>query len=278
MLTRFEAQRTQAAWRDFAIGLALFVVALGVQSMLPMLRWGPDVSITVQALFVAMVVFAHATLYRMGRFTEVTGSVSSFGRVGALRSSVAGVAVLVLMFGVWTIAQRPLPWGPEFFYRVSTGDLFAFSFYVVVTAPIIEEVCFRGWMQRGLGHRFNPAIAILTPAILFAVLHAPLYSRPGYLLIPLALGLALGLVAERSRSLWPPVSLHALWNIVMLAIAIRNSGTPLTVRAPQSVFDVIVALAAIGLSSLVVLRVLARVEHRADRAGPTPVLDTQAAA
>lgn len=280
MQTNFTTDRTQAAWRDFAIGLALFFVALRVVQSVPRLSLPPAVLIATEALLVAVVVFAHATLYRMGRFTEVTGTVLSFGRISALRLSVVGVAVLVLMFSVWRITRGPLPWGPATFDRrfMSAGNFLTLSFYVVVTAPIIEELCFRGWMQRGLGHRFNPAIAIFTPALLFTVLHASMYSHPAYLLIPFALGLVLGLVAERSRALWPSIMLHALWNITMLAIAARNAQSPLSWRAPQNPLDALVAVAGIGLGSVVALHVLTPADDRADRAGPKPVLDTQGAA
>ena len=285
METTFQADRTQAAWRDFAIGLFLFLVALRVfQSRLVL---APPGSIATQALMVAVIVSAHAALYRFGRFTEVTGTVASLGRVGVLRASVAGVAVLALMFGVWRIAQtiggpieRPLPWGPALFDRsvVPARQLLAISFYVVVTGPIVEELCFRGWMQRGLGLRFTPAVSIVTPAILFAALHASVYSHPAYLLIPLGLGLTLGLVAERSRSLWPAVILHALWNVTMVAVAARAAEQPLSWRAPRDPLGVALVLAEIALSGLVLLRALWPPDQSADRADSKPVLDAQKAA
>ena len=277
--------RTLAAWRDFAIGLALFFVALRVVRSVQGVT--PAALMAIQVLLAAVTVFVHVTLYRLGRFTEVTATVSSFGRVGAARLTVVGVAVVVLMFSVWRLAQilggaieRPLPWGPEILDRsvFPVGNFLAITLYFVVTAPIIEELCFRGWMQRGLGHRFNPAITLVTPALLFAALHAPLYSHPAYLVIPLALGLTLGLVAERSRSLWPPVVLHSLWNFTMLAVAIRYAERPPTWRAPEDALDIVSVLVVIGLSSVVLPLLLPRADHRTDTAGATTVLDTQAAA
>jgi membrane protease YdiL (CAAX protease family) len=295
--TNLKVDGTQAAWRDFAIGLVLFLGALTVVQSTPRLldalgvfRWMPQLlpvaMMGVQALLVAVTVFGHAALYRRGRFREVTGTVTSFGRLGALRSGVVGVAALVLMFGVWRIAERiggpilrPLVWATGILDRgaVSFGFFLAMSFYVVVTTPILEELCFRGWMQRGLGRRFSPGVTIVTPAVLFTALHAASYSDPGYLLIPLALGLILGLVAERSRSVWPSVVLHSAWNSTMLVLAARNAARSLS-GPPPNALPLMAAFAAIGLSSFVLLRALSRTDLGADRAGSHTALDTQAAA
>jgi membrane protease YdiL (CAAX protease family) len=87
-----------------------------------------------------------------------------------------------------------------------------------------------------------------------------------------------GLVAERSRSIWPSVILHALWNITMLAITARSVQRPPSGQAAQDALDVTLVLAAIALSSVVVLRVLPRLDHFPDRGGPRPMLDAQEAA
>ena len=277
--------RTQAAWRDFAIGLALFLVTLRVLQSPP--RFGMAALTALQALLVAVALVGHAALHRLNRFTEVTGTLSSFGRAGVLRLSVIGVAMLVLMFSVSGIAQtiggpieRPLPWDPRIFDRgvLPAGNVLAISFYAVVTAPIIEELCFRGWMQRGLGLRFNPAVALLIPALLWAALHASMYSHPAYLLIPLVLGLALGLVADRSGSLWPPIVLHALWNLTMFALATRDTERSLFWRPPQHPLEIAAVVVQIVLSCLILLRVLPRAERSPDQAGVEAALDTEAAA
>jgi membrane protease YdiL (CAAX protease family) len=282
---RSDLLRTQAAWRDFAIGLALFLVALRVLQSLP--RFGMDALTALQALLVAVTLVGHAALYRLKRFTEVTGALSSFGRAGVSRLSVVGVAMLILVFSVSGIAQtiggpieRPLPWDPRIFDRgvLPAGNLLAISFYAVVTAPIIEELCFRGWMQRGLGLRFNPAVALFIPALLWAALHAPMYSHPAYLSIPLVLGFALGLVAERSRSLWPPIVLHALWNLTMFALATRGAERRLFWGPPQNTLEIAAVGVQVVLSGMILLRGLPPAERSPDHAGLEAALDTEAAA
>ena len=112
---------------------------------------------------------------------------------------------------------------------------------------------------------------------LFAALHASVYSHPAYLLIPLALGLTFGLVAERSGALWPAMVLHALWNLTMLAVAARSAARPGTPPPPASPLVVLALLGGIGLGWTVVLRVLPRVHAGAEEPGSAAMPDTQAA-
>ena len=63
----------------------------------------------------------------------------------------------------------------------------------------------------------------------------------------------------------------------MLVIATRTSASPLPWSAPPRALGTVVALAAIGAGSLVVLRVLPRANDF-DRSGPDSVLDARVAA
>jgi hypothetical protein len=89
--------------------------------------------------------------------------------------------------------------------------------------------------------------------------------------------LTLGLVVERSGSLWPSVVLHALWNIMLLVIAFPNAQISLSWGPPQNALEGILVLAGIGLSCVVMLRLMPRQEPRADRVDPEPVLEQEAA-
>jgi membrane protease YdiL (CAAX protease family) len=283
MPTGFDARRTQEAWRDFGIGLLLFFVAQRALRSLPVRL--PLALVAGEALLVAVAVAAHIALHRFGRFREVTAGVSSLGRIAVPRLGLAGVGALIAMSGVWKTAEmfggvidRPLPWELLDREMVSgVGYFIAYAFYVVVTAPVIEELCFRGWMQGGLARRFQPTVAIFTPALLFAVLHASVYSAPAYLLIPLALGLVLGLVARRSRSLWPSILLHGLWNALMLILTARNAERALTPPGPESPQEIVFVLAAIGAGTIVFLRALQAAAKRPDRVAERPALDPQEA-
>ena len=85
----------------------------------------------------------------------------------------------------------------------------------VVVTPLSEELLFRGFLQPALQRWLGPSLGILGSAAFFAAAHRDLYVLPNMLV----LGLALGYVYSRSRSLAAPVALHMAYNgMVMLTL------------------------------------------------------------
>jgi len=91
-----------------------------------------------------------------------------------------------------------------------------------------EEGIFRGWMQTQLEARGPTWLSILLPALLFGLRHLPLDLYEGHaglagwaarLLELYGLGLILGLVRWRARSIAPTVVLHGvLWWLVIFQV------------------------------------------------------------
>src|SRR5207253_4432648 len=166
---------------------------------------------------------------------------------------------LSIMWAVWVLGQRivgriDMPMGPfapgYFGPRAQPGYFNALCFYTVFTAPVVEELAFRGWMQSGLRDRFGTAIAIVTPAALFAVLHASTYSHPVYLLIPFSLACLLGIVRDRVRSIWPGAVLHSFWNLCMIAAAIGVFSQATPSSSNLAVLLMATVAAVLGVSML----------------------------
>jgi len=87
---------------------------------------------------------------------------------------------------------------------------------VAVLGPLLEEALLRGVVLTALHRRFGMWPAILGGALAFALLHASLWS-----VLPLTvLGVGLGWLAVRSRSLWPAVAAHVLYNAVLVGAAL----------------------------------------------------------
>jgi membrane protease YdiL (CAAX protease family) len=81
-----------------------------------------------------------------------------------------------------------------------------------LVAPVCEEVFFRGFLLPGIARSMPIWAAIVVSSLLFGVAHADLGS-----LIPLvAIGLLLGVVRWKTRSLWPSIFLHTLNNTAAL--------------------------------------------------------------
>lgn len=79
---------------------------------------------------------------------------------------------------------------------------------VVIIAPVVEEVVFRGYIYTVTKRYTARIFSTLISAVLFAVVHNYI---PG--LVPLAfLAILLTISYEITGSLWAPISIHALFN------------------------------------------------------------------
>jgi membrane protease YdiL (CAAX protease family) len=91
---------------------------------------------------------------------------------------------------------------------------------VVVMAPFVEELVFRGILLRALGQKWGMWPAVVGSAAVFALSHVTAWA-----LVPtLVLGVALGWLAWTRESLWPSIALHALYNGVVVAAAFWLAG------------------------------------------------------
>jgi membrane protease YdiL (CAAX protease family) len=102
----------------------------------------------------------------------------------------------------------------------TTAAYVVYFVLICVIAPVVEELLFRGFLYGGLRRLFSPGWAALVSAFAFAGAHLP---TPGpEVLVVLALGFALALLYENTRSIIPGILVHALHNtlifIVMFAV------------------------------------------------------------
>jgi len=100
-------------------------------------------------------------------------------------------------------------------YRAVVGNPTAMALLwlsAVVTAPIAEEIIFRGFLMRGFGaSRLGAMGAIALSSIVFAVVHVQ-YNLPTMTMV-LGMGLVLGVMRWRSGSTTLAIMLHAAWNL-----------------------------------------------------------------
>ncbi|HIK37567.1 MAG: CPBP family intramembrane metalloprotease [Geminocystis sp.] len=104
---------------------------------------------------------------------------------------------------------------PLLFLALEAQDKFALAVFFVtasIAAPIFEEIMFRGFLLPSLTRYYSVGDSILFSAFIFAIAHGSLAEA-----IPLAsLGLILGIVYTRSRSLLASIMVHSLWNSATL--------------------------------------------------------------
>ena len=83
----------------------------------------------------------------------------------------------------------------------------------VCVAPFVEELVFRGVLLSGLASRMRVGWAIVVSALIFGCAHLPDFKFAWYAIPTLVLlGLALGWIRIKTRSLWPAIVLHATNN------------------------------------------------------------------
>lgn len=80
----------------------------------------------------------------------------------------------------------------------------------VILAPLNEECIMRGLILKNLQKYFSDPVAIVIQAVLFGIFHMNLVQ--GIYVLPV--GLALGYVAVKSRSVLPCMLMHLLFNLM----------------------------------------------------------------
>lgn len=110
---------------------------------------------------------------------------------------------------------------PEAFGTGTTGFIIAFMM-VVVLAPVVEELFFRGFLYQALRQRWGANVAIVASGVLFSLAHFSLF-----LLVPIAvIGFSLAYLYERTDSLGPPIMLHALNNLISVVVVYYGGVLP----------------------------------------------------
>jgi len=97
--------------------------------------------------------------------------------------------------------------------RSSRTALYLVAIMAVFTAPLVEEVVYRGVLFAPIYRRFGAVASVLAVTALFAAVHVPQYAaNPGKIVLLTGLSLLLTLLRAGTGSLLPCVILHTLFN------------------------------------------------------------------
>jgi len=131
---------------------------------------------------------------------------------------------------------------------LGTGSEISLWMYLLVfalLASVCEELAFRGYILSGLLRRFRARTAILISSFFFALFHMNVFQfAPAFIL-----GVVLGLITVRAKSIWPAIIFHLLHNTLLICSVFAVAFDPafrdwLTTIWP----GVIAACTAVGLS------------------------------
>ena len=112
----------------------------------------------------------------------------------------------------------PPGWFMELFSRLFDSDLGLWGgiMRVVVIAPIVEELIFRGLIMTGFMRNYRVWVAIFYSTLMFALFHLNPWQFPATFM----LGLALGWVRFRTGSILACIAGHAIHNgLVFIAVS-----------------------------------------------------------
>ncbi|HEX2850152.1 MAG TPA: CPBP family intramembrane glutamic endopeptidase [Acidimicrobiales bacterium] len=104
------------------------------------------------------------------------------------------------------------------FSRATGPGIVAIVLVVVVGAPIVEELFFRGFLQRALVARVGTLWGIVLTAVVFALTHFEALQFAGLV----AFGVVLGVLAHRSERLGPGIVAHMTFNAITVAILLAT--------------------------------------------------------
>ena len=158
----------------------------------------------------------------------------------ALPVGLAAAVLLTSGQAAWLLVANDLP-PPE---PTPTTEWYLLPVLAVLAYPVIEEIVFRGWMQKPLEDQVHPALAIIIPAAVFAALHSDTFFS-----MHLLMGCFYGAAAWVSRSVWIAAALHAMANAVVAPLDLLSElpAVDQWLRATAGAGPLWLDVAAVGL-------------------------------
>ncbi|MBN1430953.1 MAG: CPBP family intramembrane metalloprotease [Anaerolineae bacterium] len=108
-------------------------------------------------------------------------------------------------------------------------SLMLYAFFIVIWAPVGEELFYRGYMQGVLRQTRSFKVAALVSATFFGVRHAthlfflwpdvPIVAATVWVMSTFVFGLLMSYLYEKTRSLYPLMVIHAAVNIVGIILS-----------------------------------------------------------
>lgn len=171
---------------------------------------GKDASFLVYYLLAMGIPFVIAHLIRKKR----TGISKYNLTLSSLKIMVlVSISIIAIQTGIISPIVNSLPM-PEFMKQIflefaNQNGLFSFI-AIVIAAPVIEELIFRGIILNGLLQKYSPVKSIIISSILFGIVHL----NPWQFISALIIGFFSGWVYYRTRKLTLSILIHLVNNLI----------------------------------------------------------------
>ena len=136
--------------------------------------------------------------------------------INSIFSLLALVPVLVVTYFLsFLINELGLGNAPELVEGLdSTWDILLLGIAIVIVAPFIEELLFRGYLFDQIRKRAGSVLTIVVTSLLFALVHFSLVT----ILPVFFMGLIMGVLRENSGSILPSFLFHSANNLLALIV------------------------------------------------------------
>lgn len=223
---------TGLALAAIAFGLGVFTgLSYALYALVPRASLGPTVLPHVIELmnFVFLASVIAALVWIIRRSGWAARDYFAFVRPGR-RDIYLVIACAAVMWGVWQALSYAVDWGKtdqahliDDYRKASSGGLSSIRWFAaLVTAPLVEETFFRGFLYRGWSQsRLGVSGTILLTSVLFGLMH---YQYGWYGRCEVAFfAILAGWLRWQTGSLVPPMMLHAaIGGSSMLYVAIAT--------------------------------------------------------
>jgi uncharacterized protein len=163
------------------------------------------------------------------------------------------LAVALLLVGLGIVwLTGPTDNALERLIQSSRGAALATAFAASITAPLVEEIVFRGVLYSALRRLVGVAGAVAVVLLVFAVIHVPQYwPSYGVIFTILLLSVVLTLIRARTGQLLPCFVIHFVFNTIQAILIVLNpyierlapeATPPVPVPAPGLLLELIVRL------------------------------------
>ncbi|HVE58502.1 MAG TPA: type II CAAX endopeptidase family protein [Pyrinomonadaceae bacterium] len=188
------------------------------------------------AIFLNLVAIVPAHLFTLAVAWFVATKNNKFSIKDTLGLSSGGFrwwyypVILICFFAAAAGVSHFIPEGDNDLLRIlrsSRMAVFAIVILATFTAPLVEEVVYRGILYSAFQRRVGVAWAVVIVTLMFAAVHVPQYwGSPGTILLICLLSLVLTLIRVKTDNLLPCIIMHTIFNGIQSLLLIAEPYLP----------------------------------------------------
>ena len=127
--------------------------------------------------------------------------------------------------------------------KSSRAAVYIIAFVATFTAPVVEEVVYRGVLYPAFRVKLGELPAIFLVTLVFALIHVPQYlPNYGTIIVITILSLTLTLVRARTGNLLPCVVIHTIFNGITSLLLVAEPFLPTTLAPDEPTTGVLLRL------------------------------------